>query len=101
MLPDIKDEKLARNAEAMQLNKEIAKAREAARVLKKKLKLHSKSNLIHIILEQTSRLQEMQQAARQLFEENKRLKGIKNETIKNNKPSNNNDTVNDNNKQES
>ena len=59
--------------------KEIEKVKEICRVLKKTLKLRSKSQLISIIIAYASDLQEMQNAAQQLLEENKALKDGKSE----------------------
>lgn len=81
MLPKIDDPKLAKKAKDMKLEEEVAKAREIARQIKKRLKVHSKSELIHIIIDQASRVQELQQACKQLLAENKKLKGTSNEEI--------------------
>jgi hypothetical protein len=49
--------------------------KEQAQYLKKRLKMMSKSQLITLVINYASDLQEMQQVAQMLFEENKELKG--------------------------
>ncbi len=65
--------------EKEEYEKELAKAKEIARELKRNLKMRSKSQLIEIIIAYASDLTEMQAVARQLLEENKELKGESNE----------------------
>ena len=60
---------------------ELKKTQEICKQLKKNLKLRTKSQLIEIIIAYSSDLQEMQNAARQLFEENKALKESLNEKV--------------------
>lgn len=50
--------------------------REIVRVMKKKLKTQSKSQLIAMIVEQASRVQQLQSLCQALYEDNQRLLGI-------------------------
>jgi len=52
---------------------ELAKVKEITRQLKKSLKQHSKSKLIEIIIAYASDLQELQQMAQLLLEDNKQM----------------------------
>jgi len=62
-----------------QVNEEYKEAleqsKEIYRQLKKVLKLRSKSDLIKIVVQYASDLQECQAMLKQLYEENKKLKG--------------------------
>ena len=53
--------------------------RDVQRALKRRLKHLSKGEIIAVCIDQALRENEMRNIAKQLFEENKELKGIKNE----------------------
>lgn len=57
-----------------EVDQELKNVKEICKQLKKTLKVRTKSQLIEIIIAYSSDLQEMQNVAKQLFEENKALK---------------------------
>lgn len=68
-----KKSKKSKNEE-IDMDAALQEAKEIAKALKRSLKIHSKSKLIEIIITYASDFQEMQQLAKHLHEENKKLK---------------------------